>query len=203
MRGRGPTISRWRVDSLYIEDVKTRLKLLPIALWGWACATSGAGSSPPPSTTDVRIVTGQKEQVMSTGSSVVEGVATVNAPIDKVWAVLTPTYDSLAIPLTAIDPATHAVANGGFITHRRLGKARLSEYLNCGNSQGGPSADTYEINLAITTRLASAPSGGTVVTSVVNAAGKPASLSGDYIPCGTTGQLETRIVRQIEALLQQ
>jgi hypothetical protein len=89
------------------------------------------------------------------------------------------------------------------IVHRRLGKARLSEYVNCGNSQGGPSADTYEINLAVSTRLAAAPSGGTVVTTVVNAAGKPASLSGDYIPCATTGGLETRLVKLIEAQLKQ
>jgi hypothetical protein len=165
----------------------------------WACASSG-----PPSPTinpDVRIVTPQNEQAMSITSTVVEGAATVAAPIDKVWAVLTPAYDSLGIPLTAIDPATHSVGNGGVILHRKLGKTRLSEYINCGNSQGGPSADTYEVNLSISTRLAPALSGGTVVTTVVNAAGKPASLSGDYIPCASTDGLETRLVRTIEAQL--
>lgn len=165
----------------------------------WACAPP---SSPSPTVNpDVRIVTPQSEQAMSISSTVVEGVATVAAPIDKVWAVLTPAYDSLGIPLTAIDPASHSVGNGGVILHRKLGKARLSEYINCGDSQGGPSADTYEVNLSISTRLAPAPSVGTVVTTVVNAAGKPASLSGDYIPCGTTGGLETRLVRTIEAQL--
>jgi hypothetical protein len=178
------------------------MKLLSAVVLAWGCASS-TGSLSPASNPDVRIVTPQNEQVMSTGSSVVEGVATVAAPIDKVWAVLQPSYDSLAIPLTAIDPATHAIGNGGVIVHRKLGKARLSEYINCGNSQGGPSADTYEVNLAVTTRLAPAPSGGTVVTTVVNAAGKPASLSGDYIPCGTTGGLETRLMRLIEAQLKQ
>ena len=179
------------------------MKLSAVVVWGWGCASSGSGSLPPVSNTDVRIVTSQHEQVMSTGSSVVEGVATVTAPIEKVWSVLQLSYDSLAIPITAIDPAARTIGNGGFIVHRKLGKARLSEYLNCGNSQGGPSADTYEINLAVTTRLAPAPTGGTVVTTVVNAAGKPASLSGDFIPCGTTGQLETRIVRMIESQLPQ
>ena len=165
----------------------------------WACASSG--SPTPTINPDVRIVTPQNEQAMSISSTVVEGVATVAAPIDKVWAVLTPSYDSLGIPLTAIDPASHSVANGGVIVHRRLGKTRLSEYLNCGNSQGGPSADTYEINLSITTRLAPASPSGTTVTTVVNAAGKPASLSGDYIPCASTDGLETRLVRMIEAQL--
>ncbi|HEY1953912.1 MAG TPA: hypothetical protein VGG76_13990 [Gemmatimonadaceae bacterium] len=169
----------------------------------YGCATSGSGSLTPATNPDVRIVTPQSEQVVATGSSVVEGTATVAAPIDKVWGVLTPTYDSLGIPLTAIDPASHALGNGGMIVHRKLGKARLSEYINCGNSQGGPSADTYEVNLSVVTRLAPAPSAGTIVTTVVNAAGKPASLSGDYIPCGTTGGLETRLVRLIEAQLRQ
>jgi hypothetical protein len=167
------------------------------------CASSTSGSLPSGSSSDVRIVTPQSEQAVSIGSAVVEGVATIAAPIDKVWAVLAPSYDSLAIPLTAIDAAGRAIGNGGVIVHRKLGKARLSEYVNCGNSQGGPSADTYEINLAVSTRLAPAPAGGTVVTTVVNAAGKPASLSGDYIPCATTGGLETRLVKLIEAQLKQ
>jgi hypothetical protein len=165
----------------------------------WGCASSGSLS--PASNPDVRIVTPQSEQAMAIGSSVVEGVATVAAPIDKVWAVLTSSYDSLGIPLTAIDPGSHTVGNGGVILHRKLGKARLSEYINCGNSQGGPSADTYEVNFSVTTRLSPSSSTGTVVTTVVNAAGKPASLSGDYIPCGTTGGLETRLVRLMEAQL--
>jgi hypothetical protein len=180
-----------------------RLLLLATVVWICGCASSTSGSLPSASSSDVRIVTPQNEQVMAIGSSVVEGVATVSAPIDRVWAVLTPSYDSVAIPLTAIDPAAHVLGNGGLIVHRKLGKARLSEYINCGNSQGGPSADTYEVNLSVSTRLAPAPSGGTIVTTVVNAAGKPASLSGDYVPCGTTGGLETRLVRLIEAQIKQ
>src|SRR6266576_2470831 len=87
------------------------------------CASSTSGSLIPASNPDVRVVTPQGERVMATGSSVVEGVATVAAPIDKVWAVLVPAYDSLAIPLTAIDPAAHAIGNGGFIVHWKLGNA--------------------------------------------------------------------------------
>jgi len=177
---------------------RTLMVLAVVSVWG--CASSTPGSMPPASSPDVRVVTPGGEKVLATGSTaVVEGVATVAAPIDKVWAALVPSYDSLAIPLTAIDPGAHMLGNGGFIVHRKLGSARLSQYINCGSAQGGPSADSYEINLQVTTSLAPASSAATVVTTRVNAAGKPASLSGEYMPCSTTGGLETRLVRLIEA----
>lgn len=177
---------------------RTLVVLAVVSIWG--CASSTPGGVVPVSSPDVRVVTPGGEKVLATGGTVVvEGVATVDAPIDKVWAALVPAYDSLAIPLTAIDPAAHVIGNGGFIVHRKLGNARLSQYINCGNAQGGPSADSYEINLSVTTSLAPASSAATVVTTRVNAAGKPASLSGEYMPCGTTGGLETRLVRLIEA----
>ena len=177
---------------------RTLMVLVVVSIWGCASSTSGTGM--PASAPDVRVVTPGGEKVLATGSTaVVEGVATVDAPVDKVWAALVPAYDSLAIPLTAIDPAAHVIGNGGFIVHRKLGNARLSQYINCGSAQGGPSADSYEINLQVTTSLAPASSTSTVVTTRVNAAGKPASLSGEYMPCATTGGLETRLVRLIEA----
>lgn len=179
---------------------RTLFALAVVSILG--CASSTPGGLVPTSGPDVRVVTSGGEKVLASGSTVVvEGVATVAAPIDKVWAALVPSYDSLAIPLTAIDPAAHMIGNGGFIVHRKLGNARLSQYINCGNAQGGPSADSYEINLSVTTSLAAAQSAGTVVTTRVNAVGKPASLSGDYMPCATTGGLETRLVRLIEAQL--
>ena|SRR5437868_4062428 len=127
---------------------RTLMVLAVVSIWG--CASSTPGGVAPASGPDVRVVTAGGEKVLATGNTaVVEGVATVAAPIDKVWA--------------------------------------------------GPSADSYEINLQVTTSLAPASSAATVVTTRVNAAGKPASLSGEYMPCSTTGGLETRLVRLIEA----
>jgi hypothetical protein len=42
---------------------------------------------------------------------------------------------------------------------------------------------------------------GTTVTTTVDAVAKPANFSGENIRCGTTGELEKRLVRIVESQL--
>ena len=131
----------------------------------------------------------------------VRGVAEIQAPVDRVWNALPSAYDSLAIPLTVVDSVNHLIGNEGLQTRRRLGTVRLGEYLNCGSGQGGPSADTYDINLTVVTKLQPNKTGGTTATITVDGVAKSASFSGDYIKCATTGKLEQRLVKFVEAQL--
>jgi hypothetical protein len=71
--------------------------------------------------------------------------------------------------------------------------------LNCGSGEGGPSADIYDINLSVVSKLQPNSTGGTTITTTVDGNAKPASYSGDYIKCATTGALEQRLVRLVEA----
>jgi hypothetical protein len=164
-----------------------------------ACAPAGPGavaSSPGP---DVRMNMPQGSQVItSVGATVVRGVANLTFPIDKVWSAMAPAYDSLGIPLTVVDPANHTIGNQGLQARRRIGTTRIGEYLNCGNGEGGPSADIYDINLSMVSRLQTNANGGTTITTTVDGAAKPASFTGDYIKCGTTGELEQRLVKFVE-----
>jgi hypothetical protein len=164
----------------------------------FACAPAGPGavaSTPGP---DVRMSMPQGTQVISVGATVVRGVANLQFPIDKVWSAMSPAYDSLAIPLTVFDPANHTIGNEGLKARRRIGNTRIGEYLNCGNGEGGPSADIYDINLSMVSRLQPNANGGTTITTTVDGAAKPASFTGDYIKCGTTGELEQRLVKFVE-----
>ena len=153
-------------------------------------------SAPAP---DVRMSTPQGTQVLSVGVTVIRGVADLPYPIDKVWSAMSPAYDSLAIPLTVFDPANHTIGNEGLKAHRRIGKTRIAEYLNCGNGEGGPSADLYDISLSVVSKLQPNSSGGTTLTTTVDGVAKPASFSGDYIKCTTTSGLEQRLVKIVEA----
>src|SRR4051812_49889790 len=69
-------------------------------------------------------------------------MSTVAFPMDKVWRILPSVYDSLGMAITDLDPATHTVGNGGFKVHKTLGKVNLSKYIDCGNTQAYPSAET-------------------------------------------------------------
>jgi hypothetical protein len=134
-------------------------------------------------------------------AEVVSGRADLQASLDKVWDALPQAYASLKIPITVNEPANHIMGAERMRTHHYLGDVRLSKLLDCGETEGGMNADTYDVNLSMLTQLQSNAAGGTTVTTKVDAAAKPASTSGQYNSCVSTGQLETRLVRAIEAQL--
>ena len=82
---------------------------------------------------------------------------------------------------------------------RMLGNVPLSRYINCGNAQGPPSADTYEIQASIVTQLRPDGEGGTTVTTTVQTSGRPVMLAGEYAACSSRGVLEQRIIALIKS----
>ena len=164
---------------------------------GCAPPNPGAVASTPGPDVRMNMPSGS-QQVLRTGATVVRGVANLQFPIDKVWSVMPQAFDSLSIPLTVIDATSHTIGNEGLKARRRIGKTRIGEYLNCGNGEGGPSSDIYDINLSLVSRLQPNAVGGTTITTTVDGVAKPASFSGDYIKCATTGELEKRLVKLVE-----
>jgi hypothetical protein len=174
------------------------LILLSVAVVvGCASPSPGAVASTPGPDVRMTMPSGS-QQVLNVGASVVRGVANLQFPIDKVWSAMAPAYDSLSIPLSVFDATSRTIGNEGLKARRRIGKTRIGEYLNCGNGEGGPSADIYEINLSMVSKLQPNSYGGTTITTTVDGVAKPASFSGDYIKCGTTGELEKRLVKLVE-----
>jgi hypothetical protein len=162
------------------------------------CAPPSPGAVAATPGPDVRMNMPQGSQVIRTGATVIRGVANLQFPIDKVWSAMVPAYDSLSIPLTVLDATSHTIGNQGLKARRRIGQTRIGEYLNCGNGEGGPSADLYDINLSMVSTLQPNAAGGTTITTTVDGAAKPASFSGEYIKCATTGELEKRLVKLVE-----
>jgi hypothetical protein len=128
-------------------------------------------------------------------------LATVAAPMDKVWRVLPGIYDSLGIKLTDLDPKTHLLGNSGMKAHKSLGNTSLAKYIDCGSTQGFPSADSYDIQMSVRTQIDSAAGGGTTVGTLVEASGRPMAFAGEAVRCTSTGQLETRISEAVKAQL--
>jgi len=126
---------------------------------------------------------------------------TVGFAIDRVWGALRTAFDSVAIPVSTFDPATRTLGNASLRVRRRLGDVAMSKYVNCGNTQGGNSADSYEIMLSVVTRAEAAASGTTRLLTSVEAQGRPITLSSEYSRCVSTGGLETRIAQIVTAQL--
>jgi hypothetical protein len=138
---------------------------------------------------------------LAVNAAPVAGVSVIAAPIDKAWLALAAVYDSLAIPRSRTDAASHSLGISGMQIRRRLGNVRLSRYLDCGMAQQGPSADDYDVNLSVSTQLQPDATGGTRVTTTVGAMAKPIMISGDYSRCSSTGEIELRVHKLLAAAM--
>jgi hypothetical protein len=165
-------------------------------------STSAVQSAPVPQT--VRVAGGGGGAIaMGMSSTPADSRATtISASVADVWRVLPAAFESLNIPLSTVDSVTHSVGNTGFNLRRRLGSIPLVRLIDCGTTQGGPSAETYDIHMSVISQVR-ASDAGTVISTTVEPMGKPAAFSGEYIRCSSTGALESRIADAVKSRLGQ
>lgn len=122
--------------------------------------------------------------------------ATIAAPLTAVWYIVPTAFDSIGLQLSLIDPKKHVIGNEGVKLRAKLGKERLSNYLECGTTQVGPNADSYEVYLTVLASLEPLRSDTTLTRMTINLTGmaKPLQFSQDYSRCSSKGLLEQRIL---------
>jgi hypothetical protein len=175
--------------------------LLSLAVLGCS-STANVETGPAPET--VRVV-GSANPTGTIAMGVVSTPASARSSSffstpDAVWSVLPAAYESLGIPLSMTDASTRTLGNAGFNLRRRLGSVPLVRYIDCGSTQGGPSAETYDIRLVVNS-VVRAGEAATTLSTTIEAMGKPVAFSGEYIRCSSTGVLETRIADAVKARL--
>ena len=101
-------------------------------------------------------------------------------------------YQRLGLQIAESDPATGTQSTVFHRARVRLGRARLSSYLDCGTGALGlPIADNYQVNFqASTTLFPDSATQKTTVRTRLRATAKPDGVSGDPVPCYTTGEFE-------------
>ena len=163
------------------------------------CASASGGSASPD--TETMRVTGAGNLHMAAIDQTTD--ARISFPIGKVWHALPAAFDKLAIPITQADDATHTIANSGLKLRRVLGDAPLSRYIDCGTTQIGENADSYEVFLTITTKLDEEPSSGlSIMRTTFEALARPIAFSREYSRCSSKGVLEKKLVEAVQAQLQ-
>jgi hypothetical protein len=165
-----------------------------------ACASSSHPESSRPSTESVRVVGDVAGGNIRMAASDNVSKTAVAFPPDKVWGVLASVYDSLGIPIATVNASQMLIGNTGFKAYQRLGKTSLSKLIDCGRTQGFPSADSYDVYLQITTHVQPKDQGSTVST-MVEAAARPMAISGEYVKCSSLGNLESSIVAGVRSRL--
>ena len=176
-------------------------RLIPLAALA-ACSSSSNVAQTAPGPETVRVVGGGAGNI-AIGMAPTPAEAhstTLSASVADVWRALPAAYEALGIPLSVIDSQTHVIGNSGFNLRRRLGSIPLVRLIDCGTTQGGPSAETYDIHMSVVTNLR-AGDGGTIIGTTVEPMGKPAAFSGEYVRCSSTGVLESRLADAVRSRL--
>jgi len=163
------------------------------------CATGHAGTERP-SSESVRIVGSSGRNLRLSPS---EGAKEIEVPasIDRVWKVLPQIYDSLGIEIDNLDEARRVIGHSGMKLHRQLGKTLLTKIIDCGSTQGFPSADSYEIQFSVFTHVTAGENATSKVATTITAVGRPMAFAGEYVKCSTKGALETTIVEAVKTRL--
>jgi hypothetical protein len=127
----------------------------------------------------------------------------IGAPLQSVWRVMPVAFDSSGVQLTLIDPKKHLMANEGFKIRQKLGKERLSTYFECGTTQVGPNADSYELYVTVHSYLepVKGDTTKTRMTVAVSGAAKPLQFSQDYSRCTSKTILERRMVDAVATMV--
>lgn len=167
------------------------------------CASANPAASGRPTDESIRIVRPGQTVELRTSPSVATSVDTLFTPLAEAWRALPAAYAALAIPVTGSDSANHVVTSTDVKLRRQLGNVPLRRYLDCGDSQGVPSAETYEIHLSVVTRIQPGAPGTTITATTIQAMGRPVTFSGDYVRCSSTGALEAGLNEALRTKLRQ
>jgi hypothetical protein len=175
-----------------------------LALVGLACAACATSTRPEAQSSEqtVRVVGASGTVTLATTPTARPRIVTLETPLDAVWRALPAAYAAMGIEIAQRDAGRGIIGNPGFRARRRLGDTSLARYLDCGTSQGGQSAETYEVHFSVLTELTTDPQGRTVISTNVDATARPVNFPGDPVRCLSRGELENRIVNSVRESVQ-
>ena len=123
---------------------------------------------------------------------------TLTAPAARVHEVLAASLGDVGLAVKEMDPRVQQVGTGPFRAQFRIGKQRLSTFIDCGvDAQGLRQADSFSLMMRVTTQVVQESETRATVRTLVQANGRPASTSGNDIRCPSTGLLEERIAEAV------
>jgi hypothetical protein len=123
----------------------------------------------------------------------------IEHPVSLVWGALRAAFDSVGVPVTRVDEAQRLMGNEGFKIRQRLGGVYLSRYIDCGQTQVGPNADSYEVFMVLLVQARPASAADEASQLVINfeASARPLSFSQGYSRCSTSAVLERKLLAAV------
>lgn len=119
-------------------------------------------------------------------------------PVAKVWSALPAVFDSLGMTPTTVDPTKRLFGTEGAKLRQRIGGIALSRFFDCGTTQVGPNADSYEVLIMAYVQLKTAPANTTTIEVTVNARARPVAFRQGYSDCQPqTRTLDAHIIELV------
>ena len=172
-----------------------------------ACASGGASRTPVddqragvPTTTRIGGAGGTAE--LRTYSNPVAATETaVPAPSAKAFSALPVVYEALGLPVNTVQSDAGTFGAREMRMPHRLGKASLSQYIDCGtNATGSANADIYMVTMTVLSRVIPVAGGSTsTVATQLTATARAVAVSGNTVQCSSTGRLEEAINTRLAA----
>jgi hypothetical protein len=195
--------NHWRIVVLRHT---TRVLLVAVVTAAGCASGSSGGATPTPNVT----VTPVTQRIITPGSTLNINTVDVNAgysqviigTMDAAWTALNVVYSDLKIPITTLVDAQHLVGNESFKVRRRVGEIPMQQILDCGNAQGIPNAETYDILMTISSYLAPNPKGGLNLITRIDATGRSPNFARENaVACHSSGTLEKDIAERVRKKL--
>jgi len=171
--------------------------LLPVL----ACASSGvrSGGANAPTPPDRVVLVDERGRIYRTPVTRTDAEEqVVPGTMQESVRALVGAYESLGLSVNTVDWNTGVVAARGILAPRRIAGAVLGRFVDCGSTQVGQQrADSYAVTLTTESVVRPAETGRMVISTLVNGSARPRGVSGEPVPCATTGALERRIHVQV------
>jgi hypothetical protein len=175
-------------------------------LLGACCALAACGpvAAPPsggPNETPTQVMTSTDALNVTTSAEVRVVSQTLDAPVDRVWAVLPAVYAELELGAGA-DAARRTVAGGSTFTRRFAGQP-ATRMFDCGQGQfGAEIAANYTIRFTVSTTVNPGEGNGSRLDSMVEAHARSTDGANAVAAnCRTEGGLEALIAQRVREKL--
>lgn len=124
----------------------------------------------------------------------------ISAPAGRAFEAVRAAYDSLGIPVGAIDSRTLTLGNNGYRMRNSIAGVRMSRYFDCGGGANtAPNAERYTVHIIIASQIKSAGKDAEVRTAL-DATARPEGMTVSSVRCASTARLERQIAAIANAI---
>ena len=164
--------------------------------------TGGPETTVTPATTQLLVGRNNAGTMNMKTTNTYTAIATsVSVSPDSAFQVLTRVYAMLELPVAPAN-GKRAIGNDEIKIRRRIAGIPMQNVLDCGDKQGLPNAETWDIHMNLLSYVEAMPDGKAQVLTRIQATGNPTDVSNrDLTPCSTRGELEKKISDMVVKLI--